>query len=156
MCNTVFSLLHYPQENRPEPFHKNHSPLASQMEHIDPKKDRIITHRSFDPLFFHFFPNKTLVQNNMFKGTTFNGTSATWLPFLSHPLFWMFSWQKLFHYFAIKTEANPSALKGSGVATVYLDVHVEFHLISLNYFQLTWIHHIVHKRIQLWWEDVKT
>lgn len=154
-------MLHYPQENRLEPFHKHHSPLANQMEHIDSKKDRIITHKSFDPLFFHFSPNKTLWQNYTFKGTTSSRTIATWLPFVSHPLFRIFSWQRLFHYFATWIEANPSSSEasqrfwGSYCIFGFSKLMLNFTSFPLNYFQLTWIHHIVHKKIQVWWEDAK-
>lgn len=126
------------------------------MKQIDSKKDRIITHKSFDPLFFYFSPNKTLWQNNMFKGTTFNRTSATWPPFVSHPLFWMFSWQRLFHCFAAWFEANPLAsqrLWGSCCILGLPKLMLNFIPFPLNYFQLTCTHHIIHKRIQPWWED---
>lgn len=122
------------------------------MEHIDSKKDRIITHKSFDPLFFHFSPNKTLWQNYTFKGTTSSRTIATWLPFVSHPLFRIFSWQRLFHYFATWIEANPSSSEASqrfwGSYSIFgfSKLMLNFTSFPLNYFQLTWIHHIVHKK----------
>lgn len=36
-----------------------------------------------------------------------------------------------------------------------LKLILNFTPFPLNYFQLTCIHHIIHKRIQVWWEDAK-
>lgn len=95
------------------------------MEHTDSRTDRFITHKSFDPLFFHFSPNTTTrygkttrSREQLSTEQVRPGSLLSPIPCCEH------SHEEKHDCFTIllhELKQIHQLLKGSGVATVYLD-----------------------------------